>query len=140
MFGYVKFFKQTPLLITHPSVFKLLLLFPQQLFIQADRVPASHDVVGDDTAQRVGHNGDFPSFLLKLWVPRAEQCVQAVQFLLQPLDKLFEGGKGRRFNNNVSYCSCSHSAYISLLSMHVGQASCSVCVTGKISQTAFGSL
>lgn len=91
MFGYVKFFKQTPLLITHPSVFKLLLLFPQQLFIQADRVPASHDVVGDDTAQRVGHNGDFPSFLLKLWVPRAEQCVQAVQLLLQPLDKLFEG-------------------------------------------------
>lgn len=77
------------LLVTHPTLFELLLLLLQQLLVKPDGVPASHNVIGDDTAQRVGHDRDFPSFLLKFWIPRAEKCVESVQLLLQPLNKLF---------------------------------------------------
>lgn len=89
------------LLITHPTVFKLLFLLLQRLFVKPEGVPASHDVVGDDAAQRVGHNRDFPSFLLKLWIPGAEERVQPVQLLLQPFHQLFQEGTEKKFNINI---------------------------------------
>lgn len=48
-----------------------------------DGVPSCHDVVGDDAAQRVRHDGHFASSLLKLWVPRAEKRVESIQLLCE---------------------------------------------------------
>lgn len=50
--------------------------------MKADRVPAGHDVKSDDAAQRVRYDGHFSVFL-KVWIPRAEERIEAVQFLSQ---------------------------------------------------------
>lgn len=50
------------------------------MFLQAEAhgVPARHDVVGDDAAEGVGHYGHLTSLLLKLRIPRTEECVESV--------------------------------------------------------------
>lgn len=108
LFGQVKLLKQMLLLIAHPTLFKLLFFLLQQLLIKPDWVPASHDVVGDDTAQGVGHDGDFASLLLELWVAGAEEGVEPVQLLLQPLHQLWQQGRERKVKISI----------LSLLLMH----------------------
>ena len=58
-------------------------LFHSVMLLQteAHRIPPRHDVVGDDAAERVGHNGHFASPLLKLRVPGTEKRVKSVQLL-----------------------------------------------------------
>ena len=48
------------------------------LVVEAHRVPARHDVEGDDAAQRVGHDGHLAA-VLELGVARAEERVEPVQ-------------------------------------------------------------
>lgn len=69
------------LLVGHPAQVQLLLHGVVLLQAEAHGVPARHDVVGDDAAQRVGHDGHFAPVLLELRVARAEQRVQPVQLL-----------------------------------------------------------
>lgn len=63
--------------------FQLLFYSLMLLQTETDGVPSRHDVVGDDAAQRVRHDGHFASSLLKLGVPGAEKHVQSIQLLCQ---------------------------------------------------------
>lgn len=70
-----------PLLKGQPAQVQLLFHSVMLLLTEAHGIPPGHDVVGDDAAEGVGHNGHFASPLLKLGVPGAEKCVQSVQLL-----------------------------------------------------------
>lgn len=69
------------LLIARPADLNLLWV-QHDVVMKADRVPARHDIEGDDTAQWVRDNRHLPT-CLKVWIPRAEEGIQAVQFLSQ---------------------------------------------------------
>ncbi len=66
------------LLIGHPAQVQLLFHSVMLLQTEAYRIPPCHDVISDDAAEGMGHNGHFASPLLKLRVPGAEKCVQSV--------------------------------------------------------------
>lgn len=76
------------LLVGHPAQVQLLLHGVVLLQAEPHRVPARHDVVGDDAAQRVGHDGHLAPVLLELRVARAEERVQPVQLLREALGDL----------------------------------------------------
>lgn len=71
-------FYKVLLLVGHPVQFQLLFYGLMFLQTETDGVPARHDVVSDDAAQRVRHDGHFASPLLELRVPRAEKSVQSI--------------------------------------------------------------
>lgn len=50
--------------------------------MKANGIPACHDVIGNDAAKRVRYYGHF-SISLKVWIPGAEECVQAIQLQSQ---------------------------------------------------------
>lgn len=52
------------------------------LVMEANWIPARHDVKGDDAAQRVRHYRHLPVFL-KVWIPRAEERVKTIQLQSQ---------------------------------------------------------
>ena len=66
------------LFIGHPAQVQVLLHSMVLLQTEAHRIPACNDVVGDDAAEGVRHNGHLASPFLKLKVPGAEKCVQSV--------------------------------------------------------------
>lgn len=66
------------LLAGDPAQVQLLLHAVMLLLTEAHRIPPRHDVVGDDAAEGVRHNGHFAPPLLKLRVPGAEKSVQSV--------------------------------------------------------------
>lgn len=74
-------FLKVALLVTRPADLCLLRVW-RFLMMKAHRVPACHDVEGDDAAQRVRHYGHFPVFL-KVWIPWAEEWVQTIQLQSQ---------------------------------------------------------
>lgn len=61
-----------PLLVRHPAQVQPLLHSVMCLLTEAHRIPPRHDVVGDDAAEGVGHDGHFASPLLELGVAGAE--------------------------------------------------------------------
>lgn len=76
------------LLVRHPAQVQLLLHGVVLLQTEAHWVPARHDVVGDDAAQRVGHDGHLAPVLLELRVARAEERVESVQLLREAFGDL----------------------------------------------------
>lgn len=77
-----------PLLIGHPAQVQLLFYSVMLLQTETHRIPSCNDVVGDDTAEGVGHDGHFSSPLLKLRVAGAEKHVESVQLLGKALSNL----------------------------------------------------
>lgn len=76
------------LFVRHPVQIQLLLHGVMLLQTETHRIPSRHDIIGDDTAERVGHDGHFASPLFKLRVPGAEEHVQSVKLLGQALGNL----------------------------------------------------
>lgn len=70
--------QDVPLLVGDPVQVQLLFHSAVLLQTEAHGVPARHDVIGDDAAQRVGHDGHLAPPFLKLRVPGAEECVESV--------------------------------------------------------------
>ena len=91
---------------------------------EADGIPTRHDVIGDDTAEGVRHNGHFAALSLKVRVPFAEERVQSIQLLCKALCNLEREGSGevfRRSGGSQKSLIASESAWLSL---HPGKEDC----------------
>lgn len=102
--GVAQLLQQMPLLVRRPVLVQLLLHGVVFLKAEADGVPARHDVVRDDAAQRVRHNGNFAPSLLKVGVARAKQAVQSVQLLCQSLRDLHRKEQTSRVTFHLNVC------------------------------------